>query len=99
MPAFVQLVEFQTSDVEELKNALAQFRAENPGVITALKTTIIEDRDRPGTYIAVNEFESYERAMEQSNHPLTSKFAELMGERMEGRSFRNLDVRYDLSQP
>jgi quinol monooxygenase YgiN len=99
MSAFVQLVEFQASDVEELKNALEQFRAENPGVITALRTSITEDRDRPGTYIAINEFESYERAMEQSDHPMTTKFAELMGARMEGRSFRNLEVLYDLPQP
>ena len=99
MAGFVQLVEFETSDVEALKNALAQFRAENPGVVTALTTRIAEDRDRPGTYIAINEFESYESAMEQSNHPLTSKFAEVMGQQMHGRQFRNLDVLYDLPRP
>jgi quinol monooxygenase YgiN len=99
MAGFVQLVEFEASDIEDLKETLAQFRADHPEVITALTTKVTEDRDRPGTYIAINEFESYESAMEQSNHPLMSKFAELMASRMTGRQFRNLDVLYDLPRP
>ena len=99
MAGFVQLVEFEASDVQALKNALEHFRAENPGVITAVTTKITEDRDRPGTYIAINEFESYESAMEQSNHPLTTKFAQTMEAQMQGRQFRNLEVLYDLPRP
>lgn len=99
MPGFVQLVEFEASDIEDLKRALAEFRAEHPDVMTSLTIRITEDRDRPGTYIAINEFESYESAMEQSNHPLTSQFAQLMTEKMIGRKFRNLDVLYDLTGP
>lgn len=99
MAGFVQLVEFEAADVEALKTALEQFRAENPGVITAVTTKIAVDRDRPGTYVAINEFESYESAMEQSNHPLTTEFAQTMATQMQGRQFRNLDVLYDLPRP
>ncbi len=96
MPEFVQFVEFQAKDVEGLKDALVQFRTEHPETTTAVSTKLAEDRDRPGNYVAINVFESYEKAMEQSNNPLVTEFSQSFAERMEGRSFRNLDVLYEL---
>ena len=63
----------------------------------SMKTIITEDRDRPGTYLSINEFESYEAAMEQSNNPLLSEFAQKLSELMTGRRFRNLNVLNELT--
>jgi predicted outer membrane protein len=96
MAGYVQIVEFETSDIKAVQQALEQFRAEHPEVMRSLKTVITEDRDRPGTYLSINEFESYELAMEQSNNPLLSEFAQKM-EQMTDRRFRNLDVLAELT--
>lgn len=99
MAGFIQFVEFEADDVEALKDALVRFRTEHPEVVTAVATKVAEDRDRPGTYVAINEFESYDKAMEQSSSPHTTQFSQKMENAMKGRSFRNLDVLYDLGRP
>lgn len=60
---------------------------------------IAEDRDRRGTSLAINEFDSYEGPRSSRAHPLTTEFAEMMAERTEGRSFSNLDVLDELTRP
>ena len=51
------------------------------------------DRDRPGYYFSIIEFDSYEEAMENSNRPETSEFAAQMAKLCDGPpTFRNLDV-------
>ncbi|XTR51385.1 hypothetical protein ACOM2C_14390 [Pseudarthrobacter sp. So.54] len=59
------------------------------------------DRDRPGTYLTVVEFDSYESAMENSARPETSDFAARMAALCDGPPvFRNLDVmREDTGSP
>ena len=42
------------------------------------------DRDRPGTYFTIVEFDSYESAMENSNRPETSEFAAKMAALCDG---------------
>lgn len=94
MAGFIQLIEFETSDIEAVQAVLERFRDEHPGVLTSTASTTTEDRDRPGTYIAVVEFPSYEKAMEQSNSPVLSEFAGQLAQLMSGPPrFRNLDVR------
>jgi hypothetical protein len=39
---------------------------------------ILKDRNQPGRYLAVIEFNSYEEAMQNSADPETTKFAEQM---------------------
>jgi quinol monooxygenase YgiN len=98
MARFVQLVEFETSDIEAVRAELERFRDEHPGVLTSSASTVTEDRDRPGTYISIVEFPSYEKAMEQSNNPDLSQFASRLAQLMSGPPrFRNLDVRSTLT--
>lgn len=55
---------------------------------------ITADRDNPGRYCIIVEFDSYEEAMRNSNDPETGRFAEQMGKLLdEPPVFHNLDVR------
>jgi quinol monooxygenase YgiN len=94
MAGFIQLIEYETNDVEAVQKAILKFREEHPGVMTFTTSRVAEDRDKPGTYISIVEFPSYEEAMKQSNHPALSEFVQSMGpELMTNQRFRNLDVK------
>jgi hypothetical protein len=91
MPGFIQIIEFSTSQIDAIKKLAEDLRADsastvNRGVLTA-------DRDRPGTYLNIVEFDSYESAMENSNRPETAAFAAKMAELCDGPAkFYNLDI-------
>ena len=100
MAGFIQLIEFEATDINAVVAKLEQFRDENPGVLTVSTSTTAEDRDRPGTYISIVEFPSYEKAMDQQSNPATSAFTASLAELMSGEPrFRNLDVRSVLTNP
>ena len=100
MAGFIPFVEFEATDIDAVATALERFRDEHPGALTASTSTITEDRDRPGTYISIVEFPSYERAMEQQSNPATSEFSANLAKVMSGAPrFRNLDVRSVLTNP
>lgn len=100
MARFIQFIEFEATDIDAVAATLERFRDENPGALTASASTITEDRDRPGTYISIVEFPSYEKAMEQQSNPATSAFSASLAEVMSGAPrFRNLDVRSVLTNP
>ena len=100
MAGFIQFIEFEATDIDAVAATLERFRDENPGALTASASTITEDRDRPGTYISIVEFPSYEKAMEQQSNPATSAFSTSLAEVMSGAPrFRNLDVRSVLTNP
>ena len=100
MAGFIQFVEFEATDVEALAAELRRFQEEHPGVLTATASTITEDRDRPGTYVSIVEFPSYEKAMEQQANPATSEFSANLAQIMTGTPrFRNLDVHSVLTNP
>jgi hypothetical protein len=91
MAGFVQIIEFQTSRPDEVKALGEQYRDRDPG--TARRSTVTADRDRPGYYLNIVEFDSYESAMENSNRPETAEFAAKMMELCDGPpKFYNLDV-------
>jgi len=76
MAGFVQLVEFRTSRIDELRELADEM---NPRSGTALlRRTVTADRDRPGQYFTILEFDSYESAMEASTSPQMSEFAARM---------------------
>jgi hypothetical protein len=91
--AFVQLIEFQSSRVDELNALLDEWLKVSEGWRTHTRAVETKDRDRPNTYVQIVEFPSYEAAMENSNRPETAQFAEKMAALCDGPpSFRNLDV-------
>jgi quinol monooxygenase YgiN len=94
MAGFIQIIEFRTSRIDEIQ-ALADERSDQLREgSTAHQVTITADRDRPGYYLTIAEFDSYESAMENSNRPETSEFAAQMAKLCDGPpTFYNLDVR------
>jgi quinol monooxygenase YgiN len=91
--AFIQIIEFTTSQWDEVEPLINEWREKTEGRRTAHRATITKDRDRPGTFIQIVEFPSYEEAMANSNLPETAAFAERLARLCDGpMSFRNLDV-------
>ena len=92
----MQIIEYQTSRMEELATVAREFRdqtANMAGVAKPLRGTITADRDRPGYFLSIIEFESREAAMEASNRPETQGFFGRMMELTDGPpKFYNLDV-------
>jgi len=92
MAGFVQIIEFDTSRVDELKALSEEMRADRQGG-ASVRGTITADRDRPGHYITIAEFDSYDEAMRNSNDPQTQEFAARMAELCDGPPrFHNLGV-------
>ncbi len=90
---FIQLVEFTTTNRDQIRELGEQFRRDTEGKRTSLRAMICADRDVPDRYVVVAEFSSYEEAMANSELPETQEFAAAMSELVQGPpSYRNLDV-------
>ena len=62
--------------------------------LLATKATITEDRARPGHYLVIVEFDSYEESMKNSDDPVTTEYAEKVSAMLEGpQIFHDLEVR------
>ncbi len=93
MPGFVQIMEFDTSRIEEVDALSRRLEQEAGDGFLARKATVTEDRDRRGHYYVIVEFDSYEEAMKNSENPVVNEFAAKMGELLDGPpTFYNLDV-------
>jgi len=94
MPGFVQIMEVKTSRIDELEALSTRMQEERGDALLSTRGIITADRDRPGYYLIIVEFDSYEQAMKNSNDPETGKFAQEMGSLLDGPpKFYNLDVR------
>lgn len=77
---FVQIIDFETERLDEMNQLMDDARqrmADQEGGPT--RRMLLQDRDTPGRYFAVIEFDSYEEAMRNSENPETTKMAEQMG--------------------
>ncbi|MDL2076846.1 hypothetical protein QNN03_10395 [Streptomyces sp. GXMU-J15] len=77
---FVQIIDFETERLDEMEQLVEEARqgmAAKEGGPT--HRILLKDRDTPGRYLALIEFDSYEEAMRNSADPDTSKMAEQMG--------------------
>jgi hypothetical protein len=96
MAGFVQIIEYKSSRYEELAALGEKFRAEREAAGDAMPPEALittADRDRPGYYLTIVRFDSYEEAMENSRRDDTSAFAAQMSELCdEPPKFYNLDV-------
>jgi hypothetical protein len=91
--AFIQIIEVTTTRLEEIQELVEQWSAKTEGRRTAYRSTLTADRDRPGTYVQIVEFPSYQEAMANSGLPETSEFAERLAGLCDSPPvFRNLDV-------
>lgn len=93
MAGFVQIIEYRTSRFDEVK-ALGVDYAEKDSGSLARHIIATENRDKPGTFMTIVSFDSYESAMENSKRAATGEFAEMMMKLCDGPpTFYNLDVR------
>lgn len=91
--AFIQLIEVTTTRRDEIEALVGQWRSQTQGRRTARRSTVTRDRDRPGIYVLIVEFSSYEDAMANSALPETAAFADRLARLCaEPPIFRNLDV-------
>jgi hypothetical protein len=92
MVGFIQIIEFRTGRVEEVRRLVDEMR-DQTGAGTAVRGTVCVDRDRPGYFLNIVEFDSYESAMENSRRPEVSEFSANMAALCdEPPRFYNLDV-------
>jgi hypothetical protein len=90
---FIQLIEMTTQRVDEIEALAQRWQEETEGRSTARRATLTEDRERPGTYVQMVEFDSFEDAMANSEMPETGGFAQrLMALCDTPPTFRNLNV-------
>ncbi len=91
--SFVQIIEYDTSRPGEADALLDRWVEATAGQRKAQRSTRYKDRAQPNTYMYVVEFPSYDVAMENSELPATSEFAEGMAKLCDrGPEFRDLDV-------
>ena len=92
MPGFVQIVEFRSSKIDELR-ALSDEFASARAAGTLVHGVVTQDREDPTLYRTIVEFPSYEEAMANSDLPETGEFAQRLTALCEGPpAFRNLDL-------
>ena len=92
MTKFIQIVEFQSSRGDEISALAEEMRARRDAG-TVRRGTLTADRDRPGHYRSIIEFDSYNDAMENSSRPETTEFAAQMAKLCDAPpTFVNLDV-------
>jgi hypothetical protein len=90
---FVQMIEFRTSKVDEIRALANEWEKAAEGKQKVRRRILCEDRDNRGRFFNIVFFDSYEDAMKNSSLPETSSFSEKMAGLTEGSpAFVNLDV-------
>jgi hypothetical protein len=74
--AFMQIIEFRTSDIERARQVDDDWWRATAGKRTVRREVLARDRSDPSRYFAVVFFDSYESAMENSGLPETQAAAE-----------------------
>jgi quinol monooxygenase YgiN len=91
--AFVQIIEMQTSKFDEVKAVGDDWEAAIGDARTAVRRVLCKDRDNPGHYVNIVFFDSYESAMENSDHAATQELSAKMADLLDAPPrFHNLDV-------
>ncbi len=96
---FVQIIEFRTSKIDDMRAVGDEWEAAAGADSKARRRVLCRDRDTEGRYFNIVFFDSYEEAMENSQRPEVSDFAQRMAELCDGPpTYRNLDVLEDISR-
>jgi quinol monooxygenase YgiN len=91
--AFIQVIEFTTQKPDEVRALIDEISATTVDGGSVRRVDVCTDRDQPGRFVNIVQFESYEKAMENSDRPETQEFARRMAELADGPPrFSNLDV-------
>src|SRR5438128_734910 len=96
--AFVQIIEYRTSDIDGMSRVEDEWRQATEGKRTARRSIRTRDRSDPNRYSSIVFFDSYESAMENSNLPETQALAAEFAALADGPpKFYDLDVLEDRS--
>jgi hypothetical protein len=91
--AFVQIIEFRTDNIDEMRKIGDEWEAAAASGRTARRRLVCQDRDNPGRYFNVVFFDSHDSAMENSRLAATQDFSQRMAALTRGGpTFYNLDV-------
>lgn len=91
--AFVQIIEFRTRSYDEMNALIDGWKSDIGADRGAGWMVMGRDRDRADTYLEVVAFPSVEAAQRNSDHPVTTAFAEKMRSLCDGPpTFRDLEV-------
>ncbi|MCW2613477.1 MAG: hypothetical protein JWN08_471 [Frankiales bacterium] len=92
MTGFVQVIEYQTSRMDEIDAFMVGWRDKHPQM-GPNRVTVCAERGQPGRYLTIVEFSLYEEAMRNSQDPATQEFAAYMQSVCDGPPvFHDLDV-------
>jgi hypothetical protein len=93
---FIQVIEFETDNIDEGKKHVDEYRAKTQGKRTSQRAILAKDRDKANHYVNIVFFDDYESAMKNSEMPETQELAsKLMSLANGAPKFYNLDVVYD----
>ena len=93
MAKFVQIIEFETDDIEASMKLDQEYLAATEGKRTDVHSLTCADRDNKGRYFVIVEFPSYEDAQKNNDLPETKASAEQQMKLAKGEpKFYNLDV-------
>jgi hypothetical protein len=96
---FVQIIEFRTSQPDEMRKVADEWEKAPEGKRKAGRRVLCQDRDHLSRYFNIVFFNSYEEAMQNSLLPETDAFSKKMMGLAEGPpTFYNHDVVDDRSQ-
>jgi hypothetical protein len=91
--AFVQIIEFVTQHIDEMRAVSDEWHQATEGTRTVRRSYLCADRDQPGRYFNVVVFDSYDDAMRNSALAETDLLSAKMADLAEGPpTFYNLDV-------
>ena len=91
--AFVQIIEFHTSKLDEVRKLGDEWEAAAGSDRLARRRVTCADRDDPNHLYNIVFFDSYEEAMQNSELPVTADFASKMMALADGPpTFHDLDV-------
>jgi quinol monooxygenase YgiN len=93
MAGFVQIIQYKTSNFDEMQKLSDKFREQTEGRRTVARVMVCRDRDNAGQFMTIAEFPSYEAAMKNNDLPETQEFAGEMMKLADGPpTFYNLDL-------
>lgn len=91
--AFVQIIEFRTSDIDRARQIDEEWWRATEGKRTVRRELLGRDRSDPSRCFAMVFFDSYESAMENSNMAETQEVADQYRKICDGPPvFRDLDI-------
>lgn len=97
--AFVQIIEYRTSQPDEMRRVADEWERATEGRRKTVRRVLCQDRDNPGRYFNIVFFDSYQEAMQNSSLPETDALSKKMMGLVDGPStFYNLDVEDDRSR-